>query len=64
MREVKADISNLDEIISRQYQDKIRGFAKDSNRHDLRSLMDRKENGDDYARGKEKLVRTRTNTCF
>jgi len=30
MRPIKADLTNLDEIISKQYEDKIRGIAKDS----------------------------------
>jgi hypothetical protein len=30
MREIKTDLSRLDEVIARQYEDKIRGIAKDS----------------------------------
>lgn len=30
MRPIKADLTNLDEIISKQYEDNIRGIAKDS----------------------------------
>ena len=30
MRKVETDLSKLDELIARQYEDKIRGFAKDT----------------------------------
>jgi hypothetical protein len=30
MRPIQADLSNLDEIISKQYEDKVRGIVKDS----------------------------------
>jgi len=42
MREVKADLSNLDEIISRQYEDKIRGFVKDSMQNSWEARLNRK----------------------
>jgi hypothetical protein len=29
MREIPVNLSQLDQIISKQYEDKIRGFAKD-----------------------------------
>ncbi len=43
MREIKADLSNLDEIISRQYDDKIRGFAKDSMQNSWEARINRKQ---------------------
>ncbi len=43
MREVKADLSNLDEIISRQYEDKIRGIAKDSMQNSWEARIHRKK---------------------
>ena len=42
MRDVKADLSNLDEIISRQYDDKIRGIAKDSIQNSWEARIHRK----------------------
>jgi hypothetical protein len=45
MREIKTDLSRLDEVIARQYEDKIRGIAKDSIQN---SWHHRKGKGKDF----------------
>lgn len=42
MRDIRTDLSKLDEIISRQYEDKIRGFAKDSMQNSWEARINRK----------------------
>jgi|GEM_PF-2344889 len=43
MRQIKADLSRLDEIIARQYEDKVRGFAKDSMQNSWEARLNRKK---------------------
>lgn len=42
MRQIKADLSKLDVLISKQYEDKIRGFAKDSLQNSWEARVNRK----------------------
>lgn len=43
MRPVKADLTNLDEVISKQYEDKIRGIVKDSMQNSWEARKHRKK---------------------
>lgn len=43
MRKVETDLSKLDELIARQYEDKIRGFAKDSLQNSWEARVNRKK---------------------
>ncbi len=46
MREVKSDLSNLDKVISKQYEDIIRGLAKDSMQNSWEARINRKRGTD------------------
>ncbi len=43
MKQVKTDLSKLDELIARQYEDKIRGFAKDTMQNSWEARIKRKK---------------------
>jgi len=43
MRKVETDLSKLDELIARQYEDKIRGFAKDTLQNSWEARKNRKK---------------------
>lgn len=46
MRRVETDLSKLDELIARQYEDKIRGFAKDTFQNSWEARICRKKGTD------------------
>lgn len=46
MRRVETDLSRLDELIARQYEDKIRGFAKDTMQNSWEARIHRKRGSD------------------
>lgn len=46
MRMVETDLSRLDELIARQYEDKIRGFAKDTMQNSWEARIHRKRGTD------------------
>lgn len=46
MRRVETDLSRLDELIARQYEDKIRGFAKDTPQNSWEARIHRKRGTD------------------
>jgi len=48
MKRVETDLSKLDELIARQYEDKIRGFAKDTLQNSWEARKNRKK-GTDFA---------------
>ncbi|MDD5680012.1 MAG: hypothetical protein PHI59_02080, partial [Candidatus Omnitrophica bacterium] len=46
MRKVETDLSKLDELIGRQYEDKIRGFVKDTLQNSWEARINRKKGTD------------------
>ena len=46
MRKVETDLSKLDDLIARQYEDKIRGFIKDSLQNSWEARINRKKGTD------------------
>ena len=46
MRKVETDLSKLDELVARQYEDKIRGFVKDALQNSWEARINRKKGTD------------------